>query len=197
MNSFLGGVLTSIGVLVLLAASSLVLFSCGTPVKGRAYDAAAPTFPSVQGDNLNFRTMQIPGELDAPYAILMVAFYQWQQRDVDTWLATAKELSLEHANVEYYELPTISSGWGVARAWVDNGMRSGIPDISARERTVTIYTDTSKFRELAGIDDPKLIWTGVVDRAGKVYWMRRGPATSEMLEELRSFVRELANPRFR
>jgi hypothetical protein len=197
MNSFLGGVMTSAAVLLVLALCGVFLFSCGTPVKGVAYNAAAPTFPSVQGDNLNFRPMQIPSGLDAQYNIVMVAFKQWQQRDVNTWLPLAKELSGEHANVEFYELPTISARWGIARGWVDGGMRSGIPDISARERTITIYTDTEKFRELAGIEDPNQIWTGIVDREGKVYWTRRGPATQEALAELRAFVRTLANPTFK
>lgn len=180
-----------------LGAAFALLFlmpSCGTPVKGRAFDPAAPTFPSVKGESLNRRSFEIPEGLDAPYNILLVAFFQRQQDDVNTWLGTCKDVVADHANVEYYELPTISSGWGMARGWVDGGMRSGIPAFAARERTVTIYTDTVKFRELAGIDDPQRIWVGIVDRQGRVYWSARGPASAEMLRDLRDVVRRVASP---
>lgn len=178
----------------LVLAVALLTGSCGRPVKGRTFDPAAPTFPTVSGDNLNRRTVEFPAGMDAPYAVLMVAFFQRQQDDVNTWLPTAKTIAADHANVEYYELPTIASTWGTMKWWVDGGMRSGIPEFGARERTVTLYTDTAKFRSLAGIDDPTKIWTGVVDRQGKVYWSARGPATDEMLTQLRQVVRDVASP---
>lgn len=155
---------------------------------------AAAVFPAVKGESLNKRKFDIPAGLDAPFNILLVAFYQQQQRDVDTWIPTAKALAADHANVEYYELPTISSSWGVMRGWVDGGMRSGIPAFASRERTITVYTDTEKFRSQAGISDPKKIWVGIVDREGKVYWSARGPATAETLQQLRDAVMDAASP---
>lgn len=166
---------------------------CGTPVVGQAFDANAPRFPGVKGDNLNGRAFEIPSGLDAPINVLLVAFYREQQAEVDTWLETAKELTQDHANVEYYELPTINGAWGLVRGWIDGGMRSGIPAFAGRERTITIYTDTEKFRTLAGIDDPKRIWVGVVDRAGRVFWSARGRATPDLLNELRSAVQATAS----
>lgn len=180
--------------IVLSIASMVLLGSCGKPVKGRAFDPALPTFPEVEGDSLNKRTFRIPTDLDAPFNILIVAFYQEQQADVDTWLPTTKEIVADHSNVEYYELPTISQRFGLVQSWVDNGMRSGIPDFCNRERTITLYTDTEKFRELAGIEDPKRIWIGIVDRQGRVYWSTRDVATPESLAELRKVVREIASP---
>jgi hypothetical protein len=73
-------------------------------------------------------------------------------------------------------------------------MRSGIPAFAGRERTITIYTDTEKFRQLAGIDDPKRIWVGIVDREGRVFWSARGPATPELLADLSRAVRTAATP---
>lgn len=172
-----------------------LLASCGTPVTGEPFDAERPTFPTVSGDNLNNRAFDIPAGLDAPYNILLVAFLQEQQDDVNTWLPTAKSIVADHANVEYYELPTISSRWGIARGFIDGGMRRGIPAFADRERTVTVYTDTKKFRELAGIDDPKQIWVGLVDRNGRVYWSSRGKASEDTLKELKAKIRALASPK--
>jgi hypothetical protein len=178
--------------LFLLVGSSM--YGCGTPVVGQAFDANAPRFPSVNGDNLNGRAFEIPAGLDAPLNVLLVAFYREQQAEVDTWLDTAKQLSQDHANVEYYELPTINGAWSLVRGWIDGGMRSGIPAFAGRERTITIYTDTEKFRQLAGIDDPKRIWVGIVDREGRVFWSARGPATPELLADLSRAVRTAATP---
>lgn len=177
-----------------LLAGGLVISmtSCGSPVSGVPFDPSAPTFPTTKGQNLNERAFDIPAGLDAPLNILLVAFYQNQQKDVDTWVQTAKDLAADHANIEYYELPVLSSSWGVVRGWIDGGMRRGIPAFSARERTITIYTDTDAFRSLAGIDDPSRIWVGLVDRQGRVSWSARGPATSESLESLRSTASQAA-----
>lgn len=180
--------------IALASALFLLVPGCGTPVTGRTFDPAAPVFPTVKGESLNNRAFTIPADLDAPFNVLLVAFYRGQQSQVDTWLPTARQIIVDHANVEYYEMPTISGAWGVARGWIDGGMRSGIPDFGARERTVTIYTDTSKFRELAGIENPEQIWVGLVDRAGRVYWSARGPATEEALGDLRRVVRAVASP---
>ncbi|MFN0131797.1 MAG: hypothetical protein ACKVW3_04575 [Phycisphaerales bacterium] len=192
MNTLvIGAIGLGIGVVVGCAAG-LWLGARTSPVSGVAFDPARPTFPTTAGDNLNGRQVRFPEGIDAPYAVLLVAFYQPQQTQVNTWLDAAKEIVRDHANVEYYELPTISSNWGVARSWIDNGMRSGIPDFADRERTVTLYTDVDQFCALAGIEDKQRIWVGVVDRAGRVYWSVRGPATPEALKELRSKVREVA-----
>ncbi len=184
-----------LGLVAGLGVGALVLFGCGsTAVRGKPFNPAAPTFPRVTGDNLNGRHFEIPSQLDAPFNILLVAFYQRQQDDVNTWLDTAREMAAAHANVEYYELPTMNSGWGLVRAWIDGGMRSGIPDSGARDRTITLYTDTGKLRELTGIDSPERIWVGVVDREGRVYWSARGRATEESLRELRKAVADAASP---
>jgi hypothetical protein len=194
MNSYLIaglGVLAGLG----LGVGGLLLLGCGsTAVRGKPFNPASPTFPQVTGDNLNGRRFEIPGGLDAPFNILLVAFHRGQQDDVDTWLATACEMASAHANVEYYELPTINSGWGLVRNWIDGGMRGGIPDFGTRDRTITLYTDTAKFRELAGIDGPEQIWVGLVDREGRVFWSARGRATEDSLRALRQAVADTASP---
>jgi len=197
MNSYVSaalGLLAGLGI----GVGSLLLFGCGSAVvRGKPFNPVSPTFPHVTGENLNGRRFDIPSQLDAPFNILLVAFYQRQQEDVNTWLDAAREMAVAHANVEYYELPTIKSSWGLVRNWIDGGMRSGIPDLGSRERTITLYTDTAKFRELTGIDSPDQIWVGLVDREGRVYWSARGRATEDSLGHLRHAVADTASPEAR
>ncbi|MEY3229999.1 MAG: hypothetical protein RL689_86 [Planctomycetota bacterium] len=192
MNPLLSGALAAAAVLL---AALLLLGSCGTPVKGKPFDPALPQFPVTKGENLNGRTFEIPSGFDGQYNILMVAFLRSQQEDVNTWLGLAQEIAADHPNVEYYELPTISSSWGLMKGWIDGGMRSGIPATAARERTVTIYTDTEAFRSIGGMDDRTRIWVGIVDRDGRIHWSTRGPATEEAKQQLREAARRLASPR--
>lgn len=176
-------------------AAGLSLSGCGSSVSpGPAAAIEGVAFPTVEGTSLNNRSFQLPAGFDAPYNVLLVAFLREQQADVNTWLNAAADIAADHANVEYYELPTISSGWTIARGWIDNGMRSGVQAFAARERTITLYTDTARFRELLGIDGPGQIWIGLVDREGKVYWSTRGRATPETIAQLQREVRTLASP---
>lgn len=188
--------LAAVGGVIAGSIGTLLLTSCGgSPLSGEPFDPATPKFPTTAGDSLNKRRIEIPAGLDAPYNILMVAFLQRQQEDVDTWLPTAKTIAADHANVEYYEIPTVSNAGGpLFKMFLDNGMRSGIPAFAARERTITLYLDTAKFRELAGIDGQDRIWVGLVDREGRVYWSTRGPADESKLAELRKVVRRVAAP---
>ena len=191
MNPILSGTLAAAAVLL---AALLLLGSCGTPVKGKPFDPALPQFPVTKGENLNGREFDIPAGFDGQFNILLVAFLRQQQADVDTWLDAARDIAADHPNVEYYELPTLSSAWGLMRGWIDGGMRSGIPATAARERTVTIYTDTEAFRSIGGIDGRDRIWVGIVDRDGRIHWSARGPATDETKSQLRDAVRRLASP---
>lgn len=180
---------------LIVACSAALLGSCGgSPLSGEPFDPSAPLFPTTAGDNLNKRRIEIPAGLDAPFNFLMVAFLREQQEDVDTWLPTAREIAADHANVEYYELPTVRNGGPLFKMFLDGGMRSGIPAFGARERTITLYLDTAEFRELAGIDGADRIWVGLVDRAGRVYWSARGQADSAKIAELRRVVRAAAAP---
>jgi hypothetical protein len=179
---------------VVLGVVALLLGSCGTPVKGKPFDPALPMFPVTKGENLNGREFEIPAGFDGQFNILLVAFLRQQQADVDTWLDAARDIAADHPNVEYYELPTLSSAWGLMRGWIDGGRRSGSPATAARERTVTISTDTEAFRSIGGIEGRDRIWVGIVDRDGRVHWSARGPATDETKSQLRDAVRRLASP---
>jgi hypothetical protein len=47
-------------------------------------------------------------------------------------------------------------------------MRSGIDDLGARERTITLYLDKASFRESLELPDEDTIYALVVDTAGNV-----------------------------
>jgi hypothetical protein len=141
-------------------------------------------FPAVTGSNLQRKKLNLPQDFEGQHNLVLIAFQQWQQSQVDTWLPFARQLEETHPGVRYYELPTIRRLNALSRTFVNEGMRAGIPDPVARERTITIYLDKLAFRQalqLPGEDD---IYVLLLDRQGRVLWRAEGAFTAEKGESL-------------
>jgi hypothetical protein len=107
-----------------------------------------------------------------------MAFRQWQQRDVDTWLRVAARLEAEFAGFRVYELPVISRVYRPAARFIDGGMRAGIPDSDVRDSTITLYLDRHQFLADLGITSVRSIVPMLVTRTGDILWRTRGPLTA-------------------
>ena len=146
-------------------------------------------FPAVSGSNLQRQKLTLPRDFQGAQNLIFIAFQQWQQAQVDTWIPFAKELEATHPGVRYYELPTIERRNALARTFINEGMRAGIPDPVARERTITLYLDKRAFRkalQLPGEDDIHVL---LVDRQGKVLWRAEAAFTPENGESLVATLR--------
>ncbi len=137
-------------------------------------DAEFLRFPTVEGNNLNRRHFRLPADLDGAWRLVVVAFEQWQQRLVDSWLPHLKRLAAEHGNTAVYEIPVLARRWVIGRAFIDGGMRSGIADSAVRDGTITVYTDVGAFARGAGISDTKTISMFLLNPAGEIVWRTTG-----------------------
>lgn len=145
-------------------------------------------FPTVTGANLSRQAFTLPEGFEGRLNIAMVAFKQRHQLDVNTWLPTAQSLAEDHDDVRYYELPTIERMNAVARSFVDNGMRAGIPDPVARDTTITLYVDKAAFMRSLDLPTDDRIYVLLVDRRGNVVWRSEGERTDEAEASLRSAI---------
>jgi hypothetical protein len=146
-------------------------------------------FPTVSGANLQRKKLTLPQDFQGELNLVLIAFQQWQQTQVDTWIPFAKQLEEASLVMRYYELPIIQRLNTLARTFINEGMRAGIPDLVARERTITLYLDKKAFREalqLPGEDD---IYVLLLDRQGRVLWRAEGAFTPEKGESLAAAVR--------
>ena len=150
-------------------------------------------FPNVSGANLKREKLSLPEDFSGELVIALVAFQQWQQRQVDTWLPFAEQLEQEYAGVRYYELPVIRRMNILSRTFINEGMRAGIPNPKARERTVTLYLDKTNFRAALGIPHEQSICVLLLTSAGKVLWKTEGEFTTEKGEALRTALEENLN----
>jgi hypothetical protein len=146
-------------------------------------------FPNVSGSNLQRTRLTLPQDFQGERNLVLIAFQQWQQTQVDTWIPFARQLEETYPAVRYYELPTIQRLNTLARTFINEGMRAGIPDLVSRERTITLYLDKKAFREalqLPGEDD---IYVLLLDRQGRVLWQAEGAFTLDKGESLASVIR--------
>jgi hypothetical protein len=151
-------------------------------------EEATMQFPTVTGANLQRKKLSLPQDFRGEPNLVFIAFQQWQQTQVDTWIPFARQLEETHAGVRYYELPTIQRLGALARTFINEGMRAGIPDPMARERTITLYLDKAAFREalqLPGEDD---IYVLLLDHRGQVLWRTEGSFSSEKGDALTAAV---------
>lgn len=172
----------SIGIACVIATVVVVTACRHSPVRAITEDGAV-LFPSVSGENLHGEKVTFPDDLKGNPALVLVAFKREQQAEVDTWLAQIGAFEAAIPGIRVVETPTISSArWGWMAWFIDGGMRSGIPDDAARDRTVTLYTDVSKFREALGMETDGQIYAVLLDADARVRLVEPGVFTDGSAE---------------
>lgn len=141
-------------------------------------------FPTVSGFNLNRQEFEFPRDFAGEFNILFVPFLQEQQRIVDSWVPFTQETEAAFPNVIYYELPTIDKMPALARMFINEGMRAGIADQTARQRTITLYIDTEKFRQATDIPGRDQVHILLVNRDGDILWRTTGSFTEDKGQDL-------------
>jgi len=148
-------------------------------------------FPQVSATNLERKHLTMPQDFEGQANILLIAFQQWQQGEVNTWIPTVQQLEADHPGLRYYELPTIRPLNRLVRAFINSGMRAGIPDRLARARTITLYLDKKTFREALQLKDEKHIYVLLIDKKGHVLWRERGVFTADKGDALQTQLAQL------
>ncbi len=135
--------------------------------------ASQGNFPQLTATNLEDERLSLPADFAGERNLLLIAFQREQQKNVDTWLHQMKRFE-SNAGFRYYELPTIDKVNALVRWFINGGMRRGIPDQSARARTITLYIDKAPFRKSLNIPDENQIYAILIDRSGRVLWRAVG-----------------------
>ena len=154
-------------------------------------------FPEFGARSLQGAEKLLPADLPADRTLVILAFQQRHQRDVDAWMDVAERRGWltdlasttapptadtalpgrpTHAAIE---VPCISKRWGPVRRFIDGGMATGIRVPTVLARTWTTYTDVGRIQRALGIADSASIWVGVVASDGEVLAQTLGPPTEE------------------
>ncbi len=133
------------------------------------------TFPTVNGSNLQRAKLTLPQDFAGDYNLLFIAFQQWHQDEVNTWIPLAESCEAQYPGLVYYELPTIRSLNALSKFFINEGMRAGIPNPKSRERTITLYLEKDDFRTSLGLEDEEHIFALLIEQQGNELWRARGP----------------------
>ncbi len=142
-------------------------------------------FPHLTGIDLLGNERQIPQSFKGKLNIVAVAFQREQQEMVNTWIPIADKIIEERKDVRFYEVPLIYELGGLYRGWINNGMRMGIPDPVARERTITVYTKRDTFLKKMNMKT-STIYVLITDESGKILWRTSGEATADNVKKLKA-----------
>lgn len=148
-------------------------------------------FPEVRAQSLLGVEHVLPADLPAERTLVLLPFQQWQQRQVDAWIALAEGAGLAPDLTEQgawdaavVEVPCLSRRWGPVRRFIDGGMTAGIRVPRVLARTWTTYTDVGRVQRSLGVADSSQAWVGVVLRDGEVLATAMGEPSPETWESV-------------
>jgi hypothetical protein len=149
-------------------------------------------FPTVHGSNLLRQKMTLPEDFQGKLNIIFIPFYQWQQMEVNSWIAFVQDLEKQTTGLFYYELPTIEDRNVLSKVFINEGMRAGIPNQTSRERTITLYLDKSAFKQALGMPEEEHIYLLLVDQMGNVLYSTRGAFTPQAGDGLSRAIMQIS-----
>ncbi len=141
-------------------------------------------FPSVNGNDLLKNKISLPNDMNSRFNVLIVAFQQWHQGLVNSWVPFLNHMVEQYPDFDYYELPTIREMNWLSRSIIDNGMRAGIPSRDTRRRTITLYIDKELFKKKLEIPDESDIYLFLVTNEGEILWTESGAISEEKSKSL-------------
>lgn len=113
----------------------------------------------LRGRALDGTPWRLPADLPAPLNLVLLAYRQRHQMDVDAWIDLAVGLGVPPTPrgrprpmpTAVIEVPILSRRWLPARRGIDGGMAASIRDPDVLARTVTVYGRPAAHRAACGL----------------------------------------------
>ena len=148
--------------------------------------------PKLSGEFLTGQAAVLPQAAAGRVALLLLGFTYKSRFSVEPWAQRFRAQFRSDPRVTFYEVPMIG-GWGrLAKWWIDGGMRRGTPK-EDYEHVITVYRDTSSWKQLVRFGEPDAAYLILLDRTSKVAWLYRGAFDDTAFQALCSKVSELAS----
>jgi len=150
-------------------------------------------FPEVEGQNLEYKKYKLPIDLEGELNIILIPFQRWHQNLINSWTEYLNNVSVNFPKVKFYEVPSLSKGYKMMRVMIDGGMKAGIPNKGVRQRTITIYTNKSKFKKDLNIPNEETIYLFLVNKLGEIVWRSSGQYSEFKAKELNNYLKSNSN----
>lgn len=160
-----------------------LLTACSTTYPNQSL--TGESFPSVSGQSLEQEAINIPGDFDNEYTLLLIGYKQDSQFDIDRWLIA---LDFTSTNLPVYELPTIQGMFPrMFSTFIDNGMRKGIPK-PLWKGVITIYEDGDTVQKFTGNENPNNARVILINREGKILYFYDQGFGVDALNDIREII---------
>lgn len=145
-------------------------------------------FPTVSGSNLLRQKMKLPGDFKGELNLIFVAFQQWQQSEINSWIPDVMEWEKQYPGLIYYELPVIENRNNLYKCFINEGMRAGIPNPLTRERTITLYLHKPDFTLSLEMTDEEHIYVLLLNKDHQELARFRGMYSRESADNLSRYL---------
>lgn len=122
--------------------------------------------PRLDARDLTGADRVIPDDLPADPCVVVLAFRQRQQRDVDDWVEALGDTPV-------VEIPVLGTGWRMVRGWIEGGMAGGTPE-EAQGRVWCTYAPLKQVLADLGETGHRSALAAVVRRSGEALVVFRG-----------------------
>mgnify|MGYP006073287699 FL=1 len=168
-----------------LFLSFILLLTAGCSTQYVNQTVTGQTFPSVSGQSLEKKEVDIPADFKGTITLLLVGYKQNSQFDIDRWLIG---LDMTATDVDVYEIPTIQGLFPrMFSTMIDNGMRKGIPK-ALWKGVITVYEDGEKIQAFTGNEKPNNARVLLLDENGVILYFYDQGFSVNALNELRRLL---------
>jgi hypothetical protein len=117
-----------------------------------------PGVPNISARDLNGRPFGFPRDVVGDPALALFTYRREEGAEASRVRSLVASMAASYPRLVLTEFPVIDVPAPV-RALIDNGMRSGVPDVAARARVVTLYVpNMARWREATGFSNPRGVW---------------------------------------
>jgi len=169
--------------IILLSLIILITTGCSTIYPNQIL--VGKTFPSITGESLEKKVINIPNDFKSDFTLLLVGYKQDSQFDIDRWLIG---LDMTNTDVDVYELPTIQGLFPrMFSTMINNGMRKGIPK-DLWKGVITIYDNGEQVQEFTGNEHPNNARVLLLDKNGGILYFYDDGFSVSALKKVRSIL---------
>lgn len=162
-----------------------IFLTAGCSTQYANQTSTGQAFPSIIGENLERKIVNIPEDFKGKKTLLLIGYKQDAQFDIDRWLIG---LDMTNTEVDVYEIPTIQGMFPrMFSTMINNGMRAGIPK-SLWKGVITVYQDGEKVQAYTGNENPNSARVVLLNEKGIVLYMYDDGFSVEALNQVRHLL---------
>lgn len=177
----------------LLASVMLLAGLVPTPeAPGRALQVG-DALPAVEAESLVGRQVVLPQAIQGRAAVLVFSFSQKAGKPAVAWGEALQERFGNRTDVEIWRVLVLEDVPPLLRGFVTGSIKRSIPQ-SMHIRSLKLYRDAVAWKQRLGMQSVENPCVVLLDAAGKVRWLKSGPADGALLAGLQDRVDDLRAP---